>query len=186
MVHTSLAYFVHHTLHLFKCVFGLGIFSEVVWLLAAKLIVCITSYISNFAAFHQFLAVSPNLILANHYAVYRIAGKFGRNYIWRNGLQAAKNKCWWNLNLVIGNRAYKFLIHHHVSYGRSLHVVRLKCEDRTQSHGRILTIELCSRPSHIQRVHRLHCWGKYFLRLRGLTFNATLDFSICFLKIFLG
>ena len=36
---------------------------------------------------------------------YRIAGKFGGNYIWRNGLQAAKNKYWRNLNLAIGNCA---------------------------------------------------------------------------------
>ena len=39
---------------------------------------------------------------------YRIAGKFGGNYIWRNGLQAAKNKYWRNLNLAMGNRMYKF------------------------------------------------------------------------------
>ena len=81
---------------------------------------------------------------------YRIAGKFGGNYIWRNGLQAAKNKYWRNLNLAIGNRAYKFLLRHRVSYGRSPHVVRLKCEDRSRSHGRVSTRELCSRPSHIQ------------------------------------
>ena len=42
--------------------------------------------------------------------VYCIAGKFGRNYIWRNGLHAAKNKYWRNLNLAIGNHAYKFLL----------------------------------------------------------------------------
>ena len=36
---------------------------------------------------------------------YRIPGKFGEKYIWRNGLQAAKNKYWRNLNLAIGNRA---------------------------------------------------------------------------------
>ena len=46
--------------------------------------------------------------------VYRIAGKFGRNYIWRNGLQVAKNKYWRNLNLAIGNHAYKFLLRHRV------------------------------------------------------------------------
>ena len=54
---------------------------------------------------------------------YRIAGKFGGNYIWRNGLQVAKNKYWWNLNLAIGNRAYKFLLRHRVSYSGSPHVV---------------------------------------------------------------
>ena len=54
--------------------------------------------------------------------VYRIAGKFDRNYIWRNGLQAAKNKYWQNLNLAIGNRARKFLLRHHVLYGGSPHV----------------------------------------------------------------
>ena len=82
--------------------------------------------------------------------MYRIAGKFGGNYIWRNGLQAAKNKYWRNLNLAIGNRAYKVLLRHLVSYGGSPHVVRLKCEDRSRSHGRVSTRELCSRPSHIQ------------------------------------
>ena len=61
--------------------------------------------------------------------VYRIAGKFGGNYIWRNGLQAAKNKYWRNLNLAIGNRIYKFLLRHRVFvYGGSPHVVR---EDRS-------------------------------------------------------
>ena len=70
---------------------------------------------------------------------YRIAGKFGGNYIWRNGLQAAKNIYWRNLNLAIGNRAYKFLLRHRVSYGGSPHVVRLNCEDRSQSHGRVST-----------------------------------------------
>ena len=38
-------------------------------------------------------------------AIYRIAGKFGEKYVWRKGLQAAKNKYWRNLNLAIGNRA---------------------------------------------------------------------------------
>ena len=38
--------------------------------------------------------------------IYRIAGKFGGNYIWQNGLQAAKNKYWQNLNLAIGNFAH--------------------------------------------------------------------------------
>ena len=55
---------------------------------------------------------------------------------------------------------------------------------KSVNDGRVLTRELCSRPSHIQRVHGLRCWGKYFLRLCGLTFNAMLDFSIYFLKIF--
>ena len=55
---------------------------------------------------------------------YCIAGKFGGNYIWRNALQAAKNKYWRNLNLAIGNCAYKFLLRHRVSYGGSPHVVR--------------------------------------------------------------
>ena len=85
---------------------------------------------------------------------YCIAEKFGGNYIWRNGLQAAKNKYWRNLNLAIGNRAYKFLLRHRVfvahAYGGSPHVVRLKCEDQSQSHGRVSTRELCSRPSHVQ------------------------------------
>ena len=40
--------------------------------------------------------------------IYRIAAKFGGNYIWQNGLQVAKNKYWRNLNLVIGNRAANF------------------------------------------------------------------------------
>ena len=48
-------------------------------------------------------------------------------------------------------------------------------------------LESCVRGHHAEytRVRGLRCWGKYFLRLRGLTFNATLDFSICFLKILL-
>ena len=83
---------------------------------------------------------------------YHIAGKFGGNYIWRNGLQAAKDKYWRNLNLAIGNRAYKFLLRHRVSYGGSPHVVRLKYADRSRSHGRVSTRELCLRPSHIDRV----------------------------------
>ena len=83
---------------------------------------------------------------------YRIAGKFGGNYIWRNGLQAAKNKYWQNLNLAIGNRAYKVLLRHRVSYGGSPHVVRLECEGRSRSHGRVSTRELCSRPS--RRVYK--------------------------------
>ena len=29
-------------------------------------------------------------------------------------------------------------------------MVRLKCEDRSRSHGRVSTRELCSRPSHLQ------------------------------------
>ena len=118
-------------------------------------------------------------------AVYRIARKFGRNYIWRNGLQAAKNKYWWNLNLAIGNRAYKFLLRHCVSYGGSPHMVRLKCEDRSRSHGRVSTRELCSRPSHIQEYVDSVVGGSTFCGF-GLTFDATLDFSICLLKILLG
>ena len=56
--------------------------------------------------------------------------------------------------MVIGNRTYRFLLRHRVSYSGSPHVVRLKCEDqsRSQSHGRVSTRELCSRPLHIQRV----------------------------------
>ena len=84
------------------------------------------------------------------YGRYRITRKFGRNYIRRNGLQAAKNKYWRNLNLVICNRTYKFLLRHHVAYIGSPHVVRLKCEDPSRSHGRVSTRELCSRPSYIQ------------------------------------
>ena len=47
-------------------------------------------------------------------------------------------------------------------------------------------LESCVRDDHITRVCGLCCWGKYFLQLRGLTFDATLDFSICFLMILLG
>ena len=54
--------------------------------------------------------------------IYRIAGKFGGNYIWQNGLQAAKNKYWRTLNLVIGNCAYKFYYVIVRSYG-SPHMV---------------------------------------------------------------
>ena len=116
---------------------------------------------------------------------YHIAGKFGGNYIWRNGLQAAKNKYWQNLNLAIGNRAYKFLLLHRVSYSVSPHVVQLKCEDR--SHGRVSTRELCSRPSHIQEYVDSVVGGSTFY---GFTASRSMlrlhDFSICFLKIFLG
>ena len=71
------------------------------------------------------------------YTTYRIPGKFGGHYIWRNGLQAAKNKYWRTLNLAIGNHAYKFLLRHRVSYSGSPHVVQLKCEDQSRSHGRV-------------------------------------------------
>ena len=53
---------------------------------------------------------------------YCIARKFGGIYIWQNSLQASG----------------------------SLHMVRLKCEDQSRSHGRVSTRELCSRPSHTQ------------------------------------
>ena len=91
---------------------------------------------------------------------------------------------WRNLNLAIGNRAYKFLLRHRVSYGGSPHVVR-KCEDRSRNHGRVSTRELCSRPSHIQEYVDSVVGGSTFCGF-GLTFDATLDFSICFLKILLG
>ena len=59
------------------------------------------------------------------YKYYRIAGKFGGNYIWRNGLQMAQKKK--KLNLAFG-------------LFESPHVV----------HGRVSTRELCLRPSHTQ------------------------------------
>ena len=90
------------------------------------------------------LLISEHYILHLHCRTYRIAGKFGGNYIWRNGFQAAKNKYWRNLNLAIGNSAYG------VSYDESPHVVRLQCEDQSRSHGRVSSRELCSKPSHIQ------------------------------------
>ena len=108
---------------------------------------------------------------------YCIAGNFGRNYIWRKGLQAAKNKYWRNLNLAIGNRAYKFSLCHRVSYGTSPHVVQLKCKDQSRSHGRVSTRELCSRSSHI---YTKSTWTPL------LASRPMLDFSICFLKILLG
>ena len=61
------------------------------------------------------LTAEPFTLMAPAIAVvcaYGIAGKFGGNYIWQNGLQAAKNKYWWNLNLAIRNCAYKFLLYH--------------------------------------------------------------------------
>ena len=66
---------------------------------------------------------------------YRIAGKFGRNYIWRNGLQAAKNKYWQNLNLAIGNCAYKFLLRHRAFVRKSAHGLT----EVSRSHGRVST-----------------------------------------------
>ena len=50
---------------------------------------------------------SPPLTHTHTYAhmtthmTYRIAGKFGGNYIWRFGLQPLKLNIWWNLNLAI-------------------------------------------------------------------------------------
>ena len=67
--------------------------------------------------------------------IYRIAGKFGGNYIWRNGLQAAKNKYWRNLNLAIGNCAYKFLLRHRAFVRKSAHGLT----EVSRSHGRVST-----------------------------------------------
>ena len=67
--------------------------------------------------------------------IYHIAGKFGRNYIWRNGLQAAKNKYWQNLNLVIGNCAYKFLLRHHAFVRKSTHGLT----EVSRNHQRVST-----------------------------------------------
>ena len=53
--------------------------------------------------------------------------------------------------MVIGNRAYKFLLRHHVLYSGSPHVVRLKCEDR--SH---LTLSFAFSRSFWVRVDDLH------------------------------
>ena len=80
--------------------------------------------------------------------VYHIAGKFGGNYIWRNGLQAAKNKYWRNLNLAIGNCAYNLFIASSCFVRRKS--ARSSTEDRSRSHGRVSIRELCLRPSHIQ------------------------------------
>ena len=110
----------------------------------------------------------------------RIAGKFAGNYIWRNGLQVAKNKYWWNLNLAIGNHAYKFSYVIVCSYGRSPYVVRLKCEDRSRSHGRVSTRELCSRPSHIQEYVNSVVGGSTFCGFAASRSMLRLTLSICF------
>ena len=74
----------------------------------------------------------------------------------------------------------QILLRHRVSYGGSPHVVRLHCEDRSRSHGRVSTRELCSRPSHIQEYVDSVVVGSTFTRLRGLTFDATLDLAFAF------
>ena len=86
--------------------------------------------------------------MQQHTRIYRIAGKFGGNDIWRNGPQAAKNKFWWNLNLAIGNRAYKFLLRYCVSYGGSPHVVQLKTEVKVMEE---FQLESCVRGHHIYK-----------------------------------
>ena len=67
--------------------------------------------------------------------IYRIAGKFGGNYIWQNGLQAAKNKYWRSLNLAIGNCAYKFLLCHRAFVRKSTRGLT----EASRSHGRVST-----------------------------------------------
>ena len=55
--------------------------------------------------------------------------------IWRNGLQAAKNKNWRNLNLAIGNCAYKFLLRHRPFIRKSARGLT----EVSRSHGRVST-----------------------------------------------
>ena len=70
--------------------------------------------------------------------MYHIAGKFGGNCIWRNGLQVAKNKYWWNLiwRLEIAHTDFYYVIMcSYPVFGclfGSPHVVRLKCKDRVE------------------------------------------------------
>ena len=59
---------------------------------------------------------------------YRIAGKFGGNYICQNGLQVEQNKYWQNLNLAFGLFGNPYAV-----------------------HGRVSTRDLCSGPLHIQK-----------------------------------
>ena len=47
-------------------------------------------------------------------------------------------------------------------------------------------LESCARDHHIYKSTWTPLLGKYFLRLHGLMFDATLGFSVCFLKILLG
>ena len=109
---------------------------------------------------------------------YRIAGKFGGNYIWRNGLQAAKNKYWRNLNLAMGTRVwYKFLLRHHAFVYRSPHLISLKL-----ARIRCTVIGVRCFPNHacplLRRVVIVFASRTSFLRLRGLTFDATLAFAL--------
>ena len=122
---------------------------------------------------------------------YRIAGKFGGNYIWRNGLQAAKNKYWRNLNLAIGNCAYKvtsrIAMQWQFSAGKRLLGMEKKsaaCPLFLQRAGRIRCTLIGVRcfPNHacplLRRVVIVFASRTSFLRLRGLTFDATLAFAL--------
>ena len=85
---------------------------------------------------HRICPFHPELILKTSNPLqYRIAGKFGGNYIWRNGLQAAKNKYWRNLNLAIGNYGYKFLLRHRVFVRKSARGLT----EVSRSQGRVST-----------------------------------------------
>ena len=115
---------------------------------------------------------------------YRIAGKFGGNYIWRNGLQAAKNKYWQNLNwwLALAHTNFYYVIV--CSYGGSPHMVRLKCEDQSRSHGRVWTRELCSRPSHIQEYVDLVVGGSTFCGFAASRSMLRLALAFAFSRFF--
>ena len=80
---------------------------------------------------------------------YRIAGKFGGNYVWQNGLQVAKNKYWRNLNLAIGNRACKFLLRHQFCTAKSAHIVQLKTEVEVMEK---FQLESCVQGHHIRLI----------------------------------
>ena len=153
--------------------------------------------------------------------------------IWRelylaNGLQAAKNKYWRNLNLAISNCVYKFLLRHlhggvsirghHIYKSMSTPLLGEVLECKIESgnlqdryavavqrrktvvgHGKIsatcsLFLQRAGRirctvigvrcfPIHacplLRRVVIVFASRTSFRRLCGLTFDATLDFSIC-------
>ena len=85
--------------------------------------------------------------------MYHTARIFGGNCIWRNGLQAAKNKYWWNFNLTIGSCAYRFLLRHRVFMSSIWLLIRksarglIEVQRPSRSHGRVSTRKLCSKPS---------------------------------------
>ena len=83
-------------------------------------------------------------------SIYRIAGKFGGSYIWRNSLQAAKNKYWWNLNLAIGNCAYKFLLRHHAAEVRMWFDWSAKTEVEVMEE---FQLESCVKGHHIYKEY---------------------------------